>query len=41
MIHDYSQCKSFRVVANLNDKVMFELFEWMRLISFDGNINEL
>jgi len=38
MINDNSDFKKFRVVENLEDKVMHEFISWLRFVEFDENI---
>ena len=41
MIGDGSDFKKFRVLANLEDKVMYEFLSWLRFIEYDENITLL
>jgi len=38
MIKDESDYKKFRVVENLEDRIMFELLSWIRFVEYDENI---
>lgn len=38
MIKDRSEFKKFRVVENLEDRIMQELFSWCRFVEYDENI---
>lgn len=38
MIADHSDYKKFRVVDNLEDKVMHEFLSWIRFVEYDENI---
>ena len=38
MIKDRSEFKKFRVVENLEDKIMHEFFSWLRFVEYDENI---
>lgn len=38
MLKDHSDFKKFRVVENLEDKVMHEFLSWIRFVEFDENI---
>lgn len=41
MIKDDSEFKKFRVVANLEEKIMHEFFSWLRFVLYDENITLL
>ena len=38
MINDNADFKKFRVVENLEDKVMHEFLSWLRFVEYDENI---
>lgn len=38
MINDTAEFKKFRVVENLEDKVMHEFMSWIRYVEYDENI---
>lgn len=38
MISDHSEFKKFRVVENLDEKIMQEFFSWLRFVEYDENI---
>lgn len=38
MINDPAEFKKFRVVENLEDKVMHEFLSWLRFVEYDENI---
>ncbi len=38
LIGDHSEFKKFRVVENLEDRVMQEFFSWLRFVEYDENI---
>ena len=39
MIGEQYDYRKFRVVENLEERVMWELFSWMRFVEFDDNIS--
>ena len=38
MIKDQSEFKKFRVVDNLNERIMHEMLSWLRFVEYDENI---
>ena len=38
MIKDHSEFKKFRVVDNLNERIMHEMLSWLRFVEYDENI---
>ena len=38
MIKDQSEFKKFRVVDNLNERIMHEMLSWLRFVEYDDNI---
>ena|ERR1700689_2212888 len=38
MINDLADFKKFRVVDNLEDKIMHEFLSWLRFVEYDENI---
>jgi protein-histidine N-methyltransferase len=38
MINDLADFKKFRVVDNLEDKIMHEYLSWLRFVEYDENI---
>lgn len=38
LINDHSDFKKFRVVENLEDKIMHEFMSWLRFVEYDENI---
>lgn len=38
MIQDHAEFKKFRVVDNFEERVMSELFSWVRFVEYDENI---
>ena len=38
MIKDNAEFKKFRVVENLNDRIMHEFLSWLRFVEYDENI---
>src|SRR5437879_5775798 len=38
IINDQADFKKFRVVENLEDKVMLEFLSWIRFVEFDENV---
>lgn len=38
MIKDASEFKKFRVVDNLNERIMHEMLSWLRFVEYDENI---
>jgi hypothetical protein len=38
MIKDHTDMKKFRVVDNLEEKIMAEFFSWLRFVEYDENI---
>ena len=38
MIKDGAEFKKFRVVDNLNERIMHEMLSWLRFVEYDENI---
>jgi hypothetical protein len=38
MIKDQSEFKKFRVVDNLNERIMHEMLSWLRFVEYEDNI---
>jgi len=38
MLSENIQNRKFRVVENLDDRIMFELLSWVRFVEFDENM---
>jgi hypothetical protein len=38
MINDKTEFKKFRIVANFEDKIIYEFISWIRFVEYDENI---
>jgi len=41
MLSENIQSRKFRVVENLDDRIMFELLSWVRFVEFDENMTQM